>query len=104
MDSSQRKMVVIAVLWVRKSVWYTDDEINSQLHWMLRVKLLIGGSLVPQCCKHGSSGFIGRAGRACIGEGLKSNHGLCREHRSRNRDKDRCRRRGGSGYRPRRPG
>src|SRR5260221_14665689 len=96
-------MMAIVSLWARKSVWYTDDEINSQLRWMLRVKLFIGGSLVLQCCKHGICGFIGRAGRLCIGYRIKCNDAMGWEHRSLTRIKDRggCRGRGGSCYRSR---
>jgi hypothetical protein len=70
-------MMAIGVLWARKSVWYTDDEINSQLHWVPWVKMLIGGSLLPQCCKHAIGGFIGRAGRLRIGYCIKCNDAMC---------------------------
>jgi len=77
LDSSRVNMMAIAVLWARKSVRDTDDEINSQLHWMPRIELLIVGSLVPQCCKHGISEFIGRAGRLRRGYCIKCNDAMC---------------------------
>src|SRR5437588_2591444 len=60
-------MMAIGSLWTSKSIWDTDDKINSQFHWMCRIKLLVDRSLLLQLGKHGIGRFIGRTGR--LGEG-----------------------------------
>src|SRR5579864_3090018 len=52
LDSVSVNMMAVCMLRSGIPIWYTDDKINTGLHWVSRIKLLIGSSLLFQVVQH----------------------------------------------------